>query len=164
MSTLSAKSQEKEVVCSSIVKVANVSVYSDTYKYTFGNPIKLNGNRKSSFASGTLSLLIPGLGHFYNGDEVGGCVYLLANVLTKVWLIYPPTKTTITSVNEYSAAYEIKEDNYMAPIIANVAVTLISFIDAMVISKRVNDAREGFLIGNSSYLNIEPTLLNTTPM
>lgn len=150
---------------SSVLKVTNVSVYSDTYDYTFGNPIKLNGNRKSGFVSGVMSLFIPGLGQFYNCDEVGGTVYMLANLASKIWLMYPPTKTTTNEYGGYysSYSYDTYEESYIGPVIVNVLVTLVSVFDAVVMSKRVNEARDGYRLSGNSYLKVEPAVMNSTP-
>ncbi|MFI3331704.1 MAG: hypothetical protein R3Y38_07865 [Rikenellaceae bacterium] len=146
---------------SNVIKVANVSVYSDTYKYAFGNPIKLNGNRKSGFASGVMSFFIPGLGQFYNGDDVGGTTYVLASVLAKIWLMYPPKTETTYGNGNYS--YTVTEGDYTAPVIANVIVAIASAVDAIIMSKRVNKARDGYRLSGNSYLKVEPTVMSSTP-
>jgi len=116
---------------------------SPVYKYTFGNEIMPHGSQKSPFVAGFLSLLIPGVGQFYNGDIGGGFFFMGCNVIcNSIWMTAEDESVLVVGV------------------IGGLTVGICSIINASTIAKRVNLAR-GYNLANNMYLKVEPTLLQT---
>lgn len=111
-------------------------------KYTFGHKINPIGGKKSPWLAGGLSLLIPGIGQFYNGDVGSGLFYMTINITNNI--------IRTTQVNNGADA--------SLSTIAGYVINIASIINAATIANRVNKAR-GYYLGNNTYLNISPSII-----
>ena len=121
-------------------------------RYTFGKRISPTGSEKSRGLAGFLSLLIPGVGQFYNGDVGGGFLYMGCNILcNSVWMSQIQT-------DYYGNVYYKDETAFTVGLIGAVVVNISSIIHASQGAKKVNIAR-GYRLSDNTYLKIQPTMI-----
>lgn len=137
---------EKDVFMKEDQQDSAVALNQEIYKYTFGNPIYLEGGRKNAWGSGIASFFIPGLGQFINGDVGGGAFFLGSNIIFNSMFLFSESE----SVSLFG-------------FIGSLTIQIFSTVNAAQIANRVNIAR-GYRIGSNNYIKIEPDLLKMTDL
>lgn len=117
----------------------NFKLDSSTSNYTFGKPIKPNGDEKEPLLSGVLSLIIPGAGQFFNEDYQAAAIFLGATIVNGVLLISTRSPEIF--------------------VLTDLAIRVLATINAYKIAGRVNLVR-GYQIGENTYINIQPSVTN----
>ena len=106
-------------------------------------------NQKSPLLAGTMSLIIPGLGQFYNDQFLKGLIHFSVTISGVALYIaaeeddlsdFPVfTETRRGGYIRYETI-DVNEDNYLKPISFGIAISihLYSAVDAVLTAKRIN--------------------------
>ena len=121
-------------------------------KYTFGKEISPYGSEKSPFLAGFLSLLVPGVGQFYNGDIGGGFLFLGANIIcNSIWM-------SSISTDYYGSSSIENENAFVLGFLGAIAVNIVSVVNAAKVAKKVNIVR-GYRLGENTFLKVQPAII-----
>lgn len=121
--------------------------------YMFGRPISPQGGERSPFVAGLLSAVLPGIGQFYNGDNLGGAVFLGAHIVCYALMIGS------IGVDSWGEIY-FNETMFLIGGIGFITNTVWSVVHASRGARNVNIVR-GFQLADNTHLQIQPTVIQT---